>query len=71
MNCVIFNCNKYQTSNVSSFGCVTILFLITFLLNKLEGKRGVAVGGVQTCSFILGVLVLCNKFQGDLHCKES
>ena len=25
MNCVFFNCNKYRTSNVSSFGCVTIL----------------------------------------------
>ena len=22
----IFNCNKYRTSNVSRFGCVTILF---------------------------------------------
>ena len=20
---------------------------------------------------VLGVIVLCNKFQGDLHCKES
>ena len=37
----IFICNKYRTSNVSSFGCVTILFNY----NKLDGKRGVAVGG--------------------------
>ena len=28
-------CNKYRTSNVSSFGCVTIL------LNKLDGIKGV------------------------------
>ena len=29
INC-IFNCNKYRTSNVSSFGCVTILFNYIF-----------------------------------------
>ena len=27
---LIFNCNKYRTSNVSSFGCVTILFNYIF-----------------------------------------
>ena len=26
----IFNCSKYRTSNVSSFGCVTILFNYIF-----------------------------------------
>ena len=63
MNC-IFNCNNCQTSNVSSFGCVTIL------LNYIFTTKGVWQWE-ELKHAVLGVIVLCSKFQGDLHRKES
>ena len=71
--CTIVRAKK-PNLHIALMNCVLISIRpqmsILFLLNKFDAVKGVWQWE-ELKHAVFGAIVLCNKFQRDLHCKES